>query len=330
MSMQAEPLWNDFGLAVDCAGADRPSDLDLAGLREAVRRYGVVVLRRVGAAASTEEAARWLTDFAAAFLDRVIAYPGRNWVRPDGEVQRLMDVRTRGLQFHTEHAWHPLQPDLGIFMCVSEAREPGGETALAHGARLLAALPERTRQAFRERRIRYVSHLGSRWWRTYHREEEAGPVLARLNALPGVRAAAVDRRLLARYFECELLEDEVLRVEYLAPAVIAGVNGPCYTGSPHRHDYSPFLAGIRYGKSRGELGVWATFEDGGEIGEPLRLDVDRACEQHAAEWTWRRGDVALIDNWSVLHGRLRTGGEGRQLLSAWGHLAPLRPAAAPA
>lgn len=313
------PLREDFGLVVDAAGLGGAEDLDAAWVRAALRRHGVLVLRATGAPGDLEEAARWLARVFGALVDRFYQVPGRISAVPGAEVQILTDARSRPLQFHAEHAWHPLRPDLGAFLCVAAAGDGSGQTALVQGAHLHAALSPDAQRIFAANRVRYVCHAGSRWWRSRHPGSTLEQVIEQLSTLPGVEVRRVDTSLLARYFECDLLQDEVLRLDFVDRVVVADARGPVYRGSAHRHDYTAFAAGVRYRKSGGELGVSATFEDGGELTPELRLDVDRAAESACVEWAWRPRDLVLIDNWNVLHGRLRAGGEGRRLVSAWGH-----------
>ena len=60
----------------------------------------------------------------------------------------------------------------------------------------------------------------------------------------------------------------------------------------------------------------------------LRDEIAELTESHAADLEWQRGDLALLDNHRVQHGRRPFGGR-RQILVAFGARAPTTPLTPP-
>jgi alpha-ketoglutarate-dependent taurine dioxygenase len=67
----------------------------------------------------------------------------------------------------------------------------------------------------------------------------------------------------------------------------------------------------------GDLPRSVCFGDGQEIPDPVVRDILRTTAATAARFTWRRGDVLLLDNLSTAHARRPFEGD-RQILVAVG------------
>ncbi|MGY8737301.1 MAG: TauD/TfdA family dioxygenase, partial [bacterium] len=64
--------------------------------------------------------------------------------------------------------------------------------------------------------------------------------------------------------------------------------------------------------------------DGRPVSIPLRDEIAELTESYAADLEWQRGDLALLDNHRVQHGRRPFDGR-RQVLVAFGARAPTTP-----
>jgi hypothetical protein len=70
--------------------------------------------------------------------------------------------------------------------------------------------------------------------------------------------------------------------------------------------------------------TWSMLEDG-PLPDDVRDELTAACARHAIPIGWQPGDVALIDNWSVLHGRTGYSDPRRRILAAFGYAGWARP-----
>ncbi len=70
--------------------------------------------------------------------------------------------------------------------------------------------------------------------------------------------------------------------------------------------------------------TWSMLEDG-PLPDDVRDELTAVCQRFAIPIQWQPGDVALIDNWSVLHGRLAYSDPRRRILAAFGYAGWARP-----
>ena len=69
-----------------------------------------------------------------------------------------------------------------------------------------------------------------------------------------------------------------------------------------------------------QLPLVVRLEDGSELPASLVADIERAGEACTVEIVWQEGDIAIVDNRRILHGRRKTGGEAREILVRLGEL----------
>ncbi|MEM7307336.1 MAG: amino acid adenylation domain-containing protein [Planctomycetota bacterium] len=210
----------------------------------------------------------------------------------------------RSIRFHSESSHLTSWPTRILFGCVVAA-ETQGETPLADGRVVLARLPDDVRERFATLGLRYTrtftQGLDVRWqdfFRTESRDE-------------------VERRCAET--ETELLwdADGTLRIADRRAAIAPHPDHgwPVWFNQIALHHPRYLDTGVReallakYGLERLPRNV--TFGDGSTIDERDLAAVDRAYEEARVQFPWRRGDVLLLDNERVAHGRNPFTGERR-------------------
>ncbi|HEU4655557.1 MAG TPA: TauD/TfdA family dioxygenase [Steroidobacteraceae bacterium] len=209
---------------------------------------------------------------------------------------------------HSENAYQRQWPTKIAFCCLVPAVS-GGETPIADVRRVTARLNPELLERFEKKRVRYVRH--------YH------PYID----LPWQTVFQVtDKRALANFcaradIHCEWLDEDILRTEQVCQgtAIHPITNEKLWFNQAHlfhssalSRDVEEALVGV-FGRER--LPRNAYFGDGEEI--PIAdLDaVRRVFWEEAMEFSWQPGDVLLLDNMQVAHGRKPFKGE-RKIVAA--------------
>jgi alpha-ketoglutarate-dependent taurine dioxygenase len=197
---------------------------------------------------------------------------------------------------HNENAYQRAWPLKLIFGCLQAAAE-GGATPLARSADVTRRIGRELVEEFRRRRVMYVRNYGDgvdvTWETTFQTSSPAD----------------VDAYCAAHAITCEWLPGERLRTTQ----VCHGVATHPVTGAAlwfnQAHLFHPSSLGPERHEALlevfGESGLprTARFGDGGEI-EAATLDhIRRAYEAEAQLFGWQNGDVLLVDNMLVSHGR---------------------------
>jgi alpha-ketoglutarate-dependent taurine dioxygenase len=198
--------------------------------------------------------------------------------------------------FHHEGAHTPRAPRYISFLCDVPAIQ-GGETPLADSAEMLLRLHPDIREAFLSKDLRYrrtfVDGLDVPW-HTYFQTRDPHEVCARCRA-QGMVATWDD--------------DGALSVEIRRPAIVRHrVSGRLTFFNQvllhHPACLDPEVReALEFALPHGRLPRHVTFGDGSAIPDEWMDAILDAYIQVAVAFAWRSGDIALVDNHAVAHGR---------------------------
>ncbi len=211
------------------------------------------------------------------------------------------------IALHNEMSYHKSWPDLIYFFCVV-APETGGETPIADSRRILEAIPKEIVSEFEARGVRYVRNLinsrvsfGS-WQKVFCTEDRS----------------AVEEYCVSRDMEFEWRRNGTLRVSEKRPAVrVHPVSGERVWFN-QAHMWHPSNSPVRIDTdlvSEDDLPMMATFGDGGRLDPSMLEEIRSVLRKHTRMFTWRVGDLLLLDNMLVAHGRAPFEGPRRILVA---------------
>jgi alpha-ketoglutarate-dependent taurine dioxygenase len=227
---------------------------------------------------------------------------------------------------HNENAYQRDWPMKVAFCCLITAAS-GGATPLGDMRQITAAIGPRLLERFAERGVRYVRHYRRHVdlpWQVVFQSEEPGLVAE------FCRAAEIEH---------EWLDAETLRTSQVAHgAAVHPLTGEqVYFNQAHLfHVSSLGPAGAQsliklFGADR--LPRHASYGDGEEIAPEDLEHVRTSFRRHEISFAWQPGDVLLLDNMQVAHGRRPFRGQRKviaSLLDARSRYAPTNGQAAAA
>ncbi|NJL28477.1 MAG: TauD/TfdA family dioxygenase [Thermoanaerobaculia bacterium] len=221
---------------------------------------------------------------------------------------------------HNENSYQHTWPMRIFFYCHVEPAA-GGETPIADVRKIFAKIPPAVRERFLAKKWAYVRNFGDGFglpWQTVFQTENRADVEAYC-AKNGI--------------VCEWREDGRLRTRAIRPAaVIHPESGqPVWFNHATFFNVSTLTEAIRESLLQ-EFEVQDlpanTYYGDGSVIEPEVLDQLRAIyHEETIAFPWRKGDLLLLDNMMVAHGRAPFSGE-RQILVAmadprsWGQVEP--------
>lgn len=197
---------------------------------------------------------------------------------------------------HHELSYRAAPPDLLVLLCVCPPRS-GGQTPLLDGQAFLGRMPAALRVCFEARGVCYrkTMHGGFGFGRSWQQHFEIDD------------RDAVERFLVEEGADWTWLPDGALRVTQTRPAISTHPR----TGARVWHNqatlWHPTHLGDRGAKLRHLLGdrvpTDVCWEDGSAIDDALIAAVRAAEYAHATRFDWEAGDLLLVDNHRVAHGR---------------------------
>jgi alpha-ketoglutarate-dependent taurine dioxygenase len=212
------------------------------------------------------------------------------------------------ISLHQEMSYLPQPPRRLFFHCQIPA-PLGGQTTLAHAGDVLRALPPAIVDAFRARRLRYV--------RTFHPEGRLGKTWQSTWGTDD--CATVERAIVDQGSAFRWLDDGGLRVETLCD----GLARHPATGEElwfnqaeqwHASALAPATRALLEASfGAGNLAHHCEFEDG-PIAEDMLAQIRATLRANRLLFDWRRGDVLMVDNLTLMHGREPFRGSRRTLV----------------
>ncbi|GAU69232.1 AMP-dependent synthetase and ligase [Streptomyces sp. NBRC 110611] len=244
------------------------------------------------------------TAFVKAHSGRITLDPARSF--HGGEVAQKVDAGTGAVGLHLENGNSPFGPDLTWFLC-EKAAASGSRTTVCDGYRVWDAASDTARAVFGTQDIMYGRRVEEPKWKAFvchqteGRKEPDDVTFADLKELLGGTVTTT----------LQLNDDGSIHYAYRT-----GAARPTLFGSRLAWANSVFGPSYNYEAPR------ITFADGTAIPDALLAELRRITDDLTEELDWQDGDVALIDNTRVMHGRREILDPGRTVYNAQSYLDP--------
>ncbi|MBW2269849.1 MAG: TauD/TfdA family dioxygenase [Deltaproteobacteria bacterium] len=290
-----------------------------SAIRAALLEYGGLLFRGFGVTEASQ-----FEDFTLALDLPLMEYPRGMTprTRVQGRVFTSTDTRPDfPIPLHTEMSYAHIHPQGLVFSCTTPATE-GGATPLVDLRRVLARIPEAAVAELERRGLQYIQIVPL----------EPTAILTRTwPDMFGTRDHSEVERIAAKqHNECSWLEDGSLRLLARMPAFrrhpktgerVWFNQAAVWCGSMSEELAELAEAGEEPDAPdpNGTPGLDASktldcrYGDGGALPADVIGDVRRNLRELTASFPWQRGDLMLIDNLRVGHGRTTYQGERRVL-----------------
>jgi len=265
------------------------TSIDTSTLYADLAHSGAVIYR--GFADSLEN----FNDFVSAHSARITFDPARK-AATSNTAEILAGHHEMGL--HKENGNLPFSPDLQWFYCLNAA-STGSETTFCDGERVLFDLSPRTRRLFERRHVRYARRLPWHQVKHYLSLELQIPI----ERIGDEHLHRVNEQVSGQTYR--RIDDYLIASELVVSALsLSGFSG--------RTSFCNSLLGpsINYEPPR------ITWADGEDIGFDVWDEIREVTERNTYSHFWHQGDIVVIDNNRVMHGRRRLEDRSRRIFGA--------------
>ncbi|MFG2648492.1 TauD/TfdA family dioxygenase [Streptomyces sp. NPDC048436] len=280
------------GMMVTPTGPDADfAELYQAGLDSLLADAGHLLIR--GFAPSVEQ----FNELVSRYSSRTTLDPARTF---HGDAAQKVDSGHAPIGLHLENGATPFAPDLLWFHCVKAAKS-GSETTVCDGFRVWDALSERARKTFAEQPVMYSRTVPQAMWQRLAAHLAGGakePAEMTVSDLYDLANTDVDATFTQE-------GDGSLTYTYTAHAAHR-------TRWSSRTAWANSLLGPSFNYEAPEI----RFTDGSAIPADVVAEYTEIAEKVTEEIAWEDGDIVLIDNTRVMHGRRAITDPDRTILNA--------------
>lgn len=214
------------------------------------------------------------------------------------------------IPLHNEMSYAHVWPMKIWFYCDQAARE-GGETPIADSRKVFALLDPEVRALFVEKQVMYVRNFGDGVglpWQTVFASNKKEDVEASCNRTG---------------MQFEWRADNRLRVRYVRPAFATHpkTGETVWFNQAHLHHHMSLPPALRESlletieDKEYPLDINARYGDGAPIEVKELSAIHDAFKQSSVRFPWQQGDILLVDNMLIAHGRAPFVGPRRILLA---------------
>lgn len=191
------------------------------------------------------------------------------------------------LGFHAEDSYNAWRPDALWFLCLSVGSDGGTPTDVVDGVQLLESMDERWRTFALENTLRFTQTWPGDEWRQALEHGTLAEVEDFLHSLSGL--------------SYEFLDDGSLRTAFDVPMAVLTQSGERSFSNTMLH---AMVQGDYYGMTLG---------DGSPVPPEFAYQVEELAIANRVPVGWSQGDVALVDNYRLMHRRGVYLGSGRDV-----------------
>jgi alpha-ketoglutarate-dependent taurine dioxygenase len=311
--LRRAPLCRHFGVLVEARRGETLDALDRSEVIACIREHGVILFASFNADAET------FTRFTDQFTRDFSGYEGgassygllsRDKI---GNNDTLLSTSGSKLGFsiplHGEMYYWNLAPELLWFFCEQPpARKQGGQTTLCDGVRAYDSLGNEVRSFFEKNRLKYIRTFAPGEWQHCFQTESLDDVRSFCEARGGTFEPKPDGSVRSEFVTSAFRTAPDGKRRVWINNVLVFIKGE----QSHRK--------IHGGEKPSPLAV--RLEDDSPIPDSILKAVVDATEPITYEVQWRKGDLVMIDNRSILHGRRKAEPEsGRAIYMRMGQAA---------
>jgi alpha-ketoglutarate-dependent taurine dioxygenase len=185
------------------------------------------------------------------------------------------------LALHSDRSYTKSQPPLMWFYCVNPAAEKG-ETLLCDGVEFCKEFSDKTREFFKNNNINYIRNYADGEWQLW----------ADTDSMDDVKRYCKENDLLLT-----INDDNSITTQSIKRAVV----------KPRWTDQDAFVNSILLvlwqEEAVGTKRSIVRMEDGSEIPPDILAEVKAVGDRLTREVKWQPGQIAMVDNTRMLHGR---------------------------
>ncbi|MBD2681859.1 MULTISPECIES: TauD/TfdA family dioxygenase [Nostoc] len=272
MNIKIQPISNGIGQEIININNISVLELDKEEIINLFKSYGILLFR--GFQANAEIFKQFSNSLSTDFINYAGGAFSRRVINGDETILSVNDFNSE-IKLHGEMYYQQNIPLMLWFFCANPPLKDG-ETTVCDGREFFNKLSSSTKELFRKNNLKFTVTMSQKDWQKKYQTDD-------LNKL--------EEMCHKNNTHLTVNADQSIMLEYICPAII-----PSRCGK-----YQVFINSLLPTKQLSPKIL--NFEDGSEIPDEVMSELNEIAEKITTEISWQKGDILMIDNTRILHGR---------------------------
>ncbi|MFB8790608.1 MAG: TauD/TfdA family dioxygenase [Potamolinea sp.] len=279
MKINTTPLSQQFGTIVLGSNDTNSCELDTQEIISLFKSSSLLLFR--GFEVDTDKFKQLTEQFGTNFVSYVGGAYSREMINGDKTLLSVTGGKLHfAVPFHGEMYYRKHRPDLLWFYCATPALKDG-ETTVCDGIQVYQQLSHSTQELFNQKRLKYIRTYAADVWPKIYQTEDIN---------------TVEQVCKENDMQLQVQEDESIKTEYVSSAVKDSRCGQ------HKVFINNILPVIEQ-EAKGSNSSIVRFEDNSPIPDEIINEIKQVTDKLTYLVSWQKGDILIIDNTRLLHGR---------------------------
>ncbi|BBD62517.1 taurine catabolism dioxygenase TauD/TfdA [Nostoc sp. HK-01] len=272
MNLSKQPISATIGQQIINSNCKNILDLNKAEIISLFKYYGVLLFR--GFTTDTSIFREFTNLFSTDFIDYAGGAFNRRVINGDKTILSVNDYQF-DIKLHGEMYYQKQIPLMLWFFCAHPASE-NGETTVCDGRQFFEALSDELKSLFLQKKLKFSVLMDKAEWQKKYKTEDINTLKEICNH---------------NYTYLHIYPDESIRIEYIFFAVSTSKCGK----------YQAFINSLLPTMQLNPEVL--KFEDDSEIPAEVIAELNLIAEKLTTNIAWKKGDILMIDNTRIMHGR---------------------------
>ena len=270
--LHTEPLSEIVGQQVINTNNISLLDLDKESIINLFRIHGVLLFR--GFETDVESFTKFTNELSTDFIDYTGGVFNRRIINGNSTILTVNDFNHE-IKLHGEMYYQKTIPPMLWFFCAHPASQDGA-TIVCDGKRFFDQLSDSLKQLFSRKKLKYHTHLDKDAWRKRYKTEDL---------------SLVEQICQSNDVRLQINEDKSIDTYYICPAIHPSKD----------RKYMVFINSLLPAKILYPDNI--SFDDGSDIDNEIMSELNEIAQRITAEIYWQKGDILMVDNTRIMHGR---------------------------
>ncbi|MDZ8240092.1 MAG: TauD/TfdA family dioxygenase [Nostoc sp. ChiQUE01a] len=247
-------------------------ELDKEEIINLFKSYGILLFR--GFMANAEIFKEFSNSLSTDFINYAGGAFSRRVINGDETLLSVNDFKSE-IKLHGEMYYQQNIPLMLWFFCANPPLKDG-ETTVCDGRHFFNELSSSTKKLFKKNNLKFTVRMSEEDWNKKYQTNDL---------------SKLEEMCQKNNTHLQINADQSILLEYICPAII-----PSRCGK-----YQVFINSLLPTKQLSPKIL--KFEDDSEIPDEVMSELNEIAEKITTEISWQKGDILMIDNTRILHGR---------------------------